>query len=147
MSNKSLLLPEYCGYVGSIEHSKKDNLFYGSVQFITDGIFYESETLEGLQKAFEDAVDEYLADCKAMNRKPNTTCKGSFNVRLPQQLHVDLVRYSVKHEQSLNKTMIQASESFLESERTYRYQQPELSLKKFKEALASTAHGFYGCLG
>ncbi len=117
MNNTQLLLPEYCGYVGSVEHSKEDGVFYGSVQFITDMISYESEDLQGLEPAFHKAVDEYIKDCKALGREPNTTCKGSFNVRVPRQLHVELVQYGIKHGISLNKTITIASERLLEQER------------------------------
>ncbi len=114
--NKPLTLHPYLDYVGSIEFSTEDQLFYGSVQFIEDSVCYESKTLDRLQDAFEKAVDDYLDDCKKLNRKPNTTCKGSFNVRIPQQLHIDLVRYSIKHDQSLNKTVTMAVQKFLNSE-------------------------------
>ena len=117
MSNTPLLLHEYCGYVGSIEYSKEDKIFYGSVQFITDTIAYESEDLQSLESAFHRAVDEYIEDCKALAREPNTTCKGSFNVRLPKQLHVELVQYGIKHGISLNKTITIASEKLLEQDR------------------------------
>lgn len=128
--NKSFMLDEYLGYVGSIEHSDEDNVFFGKILFIPDLILYESTTLEGLEPAFHEAVDSYLANCKATNRKPHTTCKGSFNIRIPQQLHVDLVRYGIEHDCSLNKTVTTAIENFLlEQKRPKRVTFSSVSLK------------------
>ena len=119
--SKSLMLDEYLGYVGSIEHSQEDNVFFGKVLFIPDLILYEAETLEGLEPAFHEAVNNYRANCKATNRKPHTTCKGSFNVRIPKQLHVDLVRFGIEHDCSLNKAVTIAIESFLLGQQRVTY--------------------------
>lgn len=114
--NNKLILHSAAGYEGSIEYSQEEHMFYGKVLFIEDSIFYEGENLEELEESFERSIQEYLNDCKNLGRQPNTTCKGSFNVRIPPQLHVDLVRYGVKHNQSLNKTIAIAAESFLQNQ-------------------------------
>lgn len=144
MSNAPLLLPEYCGYIGSIEYSKEDNVFYGSVQFITDMISYEAEDLNELEPAFHKAVDEYIQDCKALKREPNTTCKGSFNVRIPKQLHVELVQYGIKHGISLNKTITIASEKLLEQERSLTVASQPTPLESFGHMLKGFSRQLYG---
>lgn len=146
MSNTPLLLREYCGYVGSIEYSKEDKVFYGSVQFITDTIAYESEDLQGLESAFRKAVDEYIADCKALSREPNTTCKGSFNVRLPKQLHVELVQYGIKHGISLNKTMTIASEKLLEQDRALKIAGKSTPIASLDNLLDGFSRKIYGAI-
>lgn len=65
------LIPEYRGYIGSIEHSKEDGVFFGSIQFITDMVSYESEDLNNIETAFHNAVDEYIADCSSLNKLPD----------------------------------------------------------------------------
>ncbi len=67
----TFLTPEYRGYVGSIEHSKEDGVFFGSIQFITDMVSYESEDLNDLETVFHNAVDEYIADCSSLNKLPD----------------------------------------------------------------------------
>ena len=55
---------EYKGYVGSVEFSEKDGVFYGKVQGIRSLISYEGTTASGLVSDFHEAVDDYLEACK-----------------------------------------------------------------------------------
>jgi len=76
------------GYYGSIEASPEDNCLYGKLMFIRPLVSYEGVTVAALVQAFQAAVDEYLADCDRLGRKPETPCKGSFNVRIGHDLHL-----------------------------------------------------------
>ena len=49
---------EYKGYVGSVEFSEKDGVFYGKVQGIRSLISYEGTTASGLVSDFHEAVDD-----------------------------------------------------------------------------------------
>lgn len=42
-----------------------------------------------IKTAFEEAVDDYVETCKEVNKKPEKSFKGSFNVRIPSELHKD----------------------------------------------------------
>lgn len=55
---------EYKGYVGSVEFSENDGLFFGKVQGIRSLISYEGTTLSSLVSDFHDAVDDYLKLCE-----------------------------------------------------------------------------------
>lgn len=52
---------KYRGYVGSIEFSEEDGIFFGKVQGIHALISYEGATLQELENNFCGAVDDYLA--------------------------------------------------------------------------------------
>ena len=51
---------EYKGYIGSIEFSDEDMVFYGKVQGIRSLISYEGISAKSLVKDFHEAVDDYL---------------------------------------------------------------------------------------
>ena len=55
---------KYKNYVGSIEFSKEDNIYYGKVQGIKSLVSYEGATLNELIEDFRGAVDDYLALCE-----------------------------------------------------------------------------------
>ena len=55
---------EYKGYVGSVEFSEEDGLFYGKVMGIRALISYEGSTAAELVNDFHGAVDDYLALCE-----------------------------------------------------------------------------------
>lgn len=63
MSNSTF---HYRNYRGSALISVEDNLLYGKVLDITDLVSYEADTVPGLKKAFEEAVDDYLDTCQAI---------------------------------------------------------------------------------
>ena len=52
---------EYKGYVGSVEFSEEDGLFYGKVQGIRSLISYEGTNAKELVSDFHGAVDDYLS--------------------------------------------------------------------------------------
>lgn len=93
---------QYKGYVGSVEFSEEDGLFYGKVMGIRSLISYEGETAKELIADFHGAVDDYLEMCKAEGRIPEVAYKGSFNIRISPELHRRLVIYTTAHNMSLN---------------------------------------------
>ena len=70
---------EYKGYIGNVEFSEEDEVFFGKVLGIRSLVSYEGVTEEDLIKDFHDAVDDYLALCEAEGGKPERVCKGNFN--------------------------------------------------------------------
>lgn len=60
----------YKGYKARIEFDPRDNIFIGRVLGIEDGISFHGETVAALKERFAAAINHYLADCKAMGRKP-----------------------------------------------------------------------------
>lgn len=93
---------EYKGYLGSVEFSEEDGLFYGKVMGIRSLISYEGETAKELLEDFHGAVDDYLEACAVEGKQPEVAYKGSFNVRISPELHKRLVVYATAHQMSLN---------------------------------------------
>ena len=77
----------YKNYVGTVEFSEEDKVFFGRVIGITDSISFEGDTVESLIEDFQNAVDEYLEFCKETGKEPQQQYKGSFNVRISADLH------------------------------------------------------------
>ena len=93
---------EYGGYIGSIEYSPEDKCFFGKLEMIDDLVTFEATNAEELERNFHNAVDEYVATCKALNRPPQKTYKGVFNVRVDPELHKKLYQEALKAGVSLN---------------------------------------------
>ncbi len=98
----------YKGYYGSVEISPEDNVLYGKLLFISPLITYEGATAQELEKAFQDAVDSYLEDCKADGLNPEKPCKGSFNVRVGHELHLSAAVAAYNESINLNEFIKQA---------------------------------------
>lgn len=93
---------EYKGYTGTIEYSKEDKLLFGKVIGIRGVLSYEGATGTELDDDFRSVIDEYLEDCLATNTKPEKPFKGSFNVRIPSELHRDAAHKAIELNTSLN---------------------------------------------
>jgi len=78
---------QYRGYDGSVLYSAEDRLLHGRILGIRDMVFYDGASIREIEKNFRGAVDEYLEFCKAEGKTPDAPFKGSFNVRIPQDLH------------------------------------------------------------
>lgn len=108
-------LMEYKGYIGSVEFSEADGVFYGKVQGIRSLISYEGTNAMELVSDFHTAVDDYLELCKEENKKPEIAYKGSLNIRFRNtEIHKRAAIYAIMHDQSLNSFIEQAVEEKLE---------------------------------
>lgn len=93
---------KYKGYVGSIEVDLEANLLFGKLLHIRDLVNYEAQNPADLKTAFEEAVEDYLADCAAEGVEPDTPFKGQFNVRIAPKLHRELAFAAKRDDRSLN---------------------------------------------
>ena len=107
---------EYKGYIGSVEFSEEDGLFYGKVMGIRALISYEGQNAKELISDFHGAIDSYLEVCSAEGIEPEKAYKGSFNVRISPALHRSLALYSASHNQSLNTSVEEAIEYYISSQ-------------------------------
>ena len=81
---------EYKGYVGSVEFSEEDGIFFGKVMGIRSLISYEGTDARSLVEDFHGAVDDYLQLCEGQGKAPEKAYKGSFNIRIAPETHKQL---------------------------------------------------------
>lgn len=96
-------LMEYKGYYAKVNYSGEDEVFYGTIQGINDSISFEGESVEELQMALNEAVDDYLEMCTRLNKEPEKNYKGSFNVRISPEAHKKAVIIATSKGISLNQ--------------------------------------------
>ena len=106
---------EYKGYIGSVDFSADDGVLHGKLQGIRDLVTYEACDVEGLRKAFEESVEDYLMTCEKKHKKPEQVFKGVFNVRVGPELHRRAFIYSAEHHKKLNAVVSEALEKFLQA--------------------------------
>ena len=104
---------EYKGYVGSVEFSEKDGVFFGKVMGIRALISYEGTAAQELVEDFHGAVDDYLALCDAEGKEPEKAYKGSFNVRISPELHKRAAISAATQQISLNRLVERSLESYV----------------------------------
>lgn len=96
-------LMQYKSYYGSVHFDDEDLIFHGKIEFIRALVSYEATDAKGLKKAFKEAIDDYLATCHSQNIEPETSFKGSLNVRLGPELHRRIAIAAMQHHLTINK--------------------------------------------
>jgi predicted HicB family RNase H-like nuclease len=99
---------EHKDYIGTIAFSAEDKVFYGKIHAINDLVTFEGTSVEELEHAFIDAVEEYLETCKLIGKSPDKTYKGTFNVRVSQELHQKTALLASKVGINLNEVVKRA---------------------------------------
>lgn len=103
-------LLSYKGLYGSVHFSAEDSIFYGKLEMIGDLVTFEGKNVDELKKAFIEAVEDYLAICKETGKKPLKPFKGTFNVRIPPQVHHETYEAALRRGMSLNQYVQKAIE-------------------------------------
>src|SRR5690554_5159230 len=93
---------KYKDYLATLEFSAEDEVFYGRLFGINDLVSFEGSSVKEIKIAFEEAVEDYIETCKEIDKKPEKTFKGSFNVRIPADLHKNAAFVAVQNNVSLN---------------------------------------------
>jgi predicted HicB family RNase H-like nuclease len=99
---------EYKGYLGTVEYDADAKLFHGDVVNTRDVITFQGTTVEEIEKAFKDSIDDYLTWCKEEGAEPEKPYSGRFNLRLSPELHKDLAIRAKKLKISINSLVEKA---------------------------------------
>ncbi len=78
---------EYKGYHAVIEYDSEDDIFVGEVFGITDSLNFHGNSIDELKITFSQCIDNYLELCNKIQKNPDKEFRGSFNVRIPPELH------------------------------------------------------------
>lgn len=93
---------QYKGYVGRAELDVEAGLLHGEVVGIRDVVTFQGQSVEEIQKAFRDSVDDYLAFCRQRGESPDKPRSGKFVVRVGPDLHRRLDMLARASGKSLN---------------------------------------------
>lgn len=77
----------YKGYSARVEFDAEDRLFVGHLAGVRDIVGFHGASVDELETAFHEAVDDYLAACAKLGQAPNKPLSGRVMLRLPPELH------------------------------------------------------------
>lgn len=98
----------YKEYVGSVQYNADDKVFHGKLEFITDLVTFEGTSVDELETAFVEAVEDYIELCETVGKKPEKSFAGSFNIRMKPELHRQAAIASLEKGISLNQLVVDA---------------------------------------
>ncbi len=93
----------YKGYRGRVAFDDEAGLFHGEVLDLKDGITFQGKSVEELEHAFRDSIDDYLAFCQERGEEPDKPFSGRLMLRLPPALHREVYVQARREGKSLNQ--------------------------------------------
>lgn len=93
---------EYKGYLGQVTFDPEAAIFHGEVINTRDVITFQGRSVEELQQALQDSVEDYLAWCAERGKEADKPFSGRFVLRLSPQLHRAVALAARRSGQSLN---------------------------------------------
>jgi predicted HicB family RNase H-like nuclease len=104
---------KYKGYIGHVEYDDDAKIFHGEVLGIKDVVTFQGITVDEIEQAFKDSVNDYLAFCKERGEEPARPFSGKFNLRIPPALHAKLSVAAQLKGESLNNYISQILQRFV----------------------------------
>lgn len=97
---------KYKGYVGKVEYDSDAKLFHGEIIGLKDIITFQGKTVNELEKAFKDSINDYLEWCEEKGEEPEKPYSGKLHIRLAPDLHAQLAQEAYLNGKSLNSFII-----------------------------------------
>ena len=102
---------QYKGFLGSVEFSEADGVFFGKIEGINALVNFEGESVKELTKAFHEAVEDYLVFCEEEGIEPHRSYSGALNVRLTPDIHSRVAALAKQSGVSINAFIRKAVEN------------------------------------
>ena len=93
---------KYKGYTGVVTYDDEAKIFHGEVIGTRDVITFQGKSVDEIETAFQDSINDYLEFCASRKELPNKPFSGKFILRVPLDLHRQLYQHAAKEGKSLN---------------------------------------------
>lgn len=104
---------KYKGYTGHVEYDDEAKIFHGEVLGIKDVVTFQGTSVDEIEQAFKDSVDDYLAFCAERGEEPDRPFSGKFNLRISPELHAKLSIGARLQRESLNNYIAKVLQRFV----------------------------------
>ncbi len=75
------------GYTARIDFDDRDSIFVGRVLGVSAIISFHADTVSDLRREFENAIDDFLADCAERGIAPEKPASGKLMLRIRPEVH------------------------------------------------------------
>lgn len=96
------------GYKAVVSYDPDIGLFRGEFVDLNGGADFYAADVAGLKREGEISLNVFLDVCKEQNIEPRKIFSGKFNVRIPGQLHANIVSAATAQGKSLNQWITEA---------------------------------------
>ena len=107
---------EYKGYIGKVKIDDGAGILCGEVINVRDVITFEGASVDEIQKAFRESIDDYLDFCSQRGESPEKPFSGKFVIRLPAELHRKAYIQAKLEDKSLNGWVTEVLQTVLQNQ-------------------------------
>ena len=93
----------YKGYSARVEFDAQDNVLHGRLAGIRDGVTFHASDVDELQRAFREALDDYVETCAKIGKAPQKSYSGQRMLRVDPAVHASAARAAELADKSLNQ--------------------------------------------
>ena len=97
----------YKGYSGQISFDDEARIFHGEVIDTRDIITFQGKSVDEIEMAFRESIDDYLEFCNERGEKPDKPFSGKFILRMSPKLHHKIYLKASRSGKSLNKWVVE----------------------------------------
>ena len=94
---------KYNGYIARIEYDEVDRIFVGHLAGIKDIVGFHGSTVDELEQAFHETVDNSLANCNETGRPAQKPYSGKLMLRVSPEAHAAVATTAAAHGKSINQ--------------------------------------------
>jgi len=94
---------KYKGYVARIEYDEEDRIFVGHLAGIKDTVGFHGKTVNELEAAFHESVDNYIAISEETGRPAQKPYSGKLMLRVSPDVHAAVATAAKVRGKSINQ--------------------------------------------
>ena len=99
---------KYKGYEAIVDFDEADRILHGRTLGTRDVISFEADSADGIERAFHEAIDDYIEQCAETGREPDRSFSGRLIVRMEPALHRDVYLEATREGTSLNAWIVES---------------------------------------
>ena len=94
------------GYTGYVIYDDQARIFHGEIVGIRAVITFQGSSVDEIEVAFRDSIEDYLDWCKKRAKEPEKPQSGKFNLRMPPELYVKVATQASQEGLSINSYIV-----------------------------------------
>ncbi|WP_257255133.1 MULTISPECIES: type II toxin-antitoxin system HicB family antitoxin [unclassified Endozoicomonas] len=98
------------GYIAKVEYDNEDRIFLGHLAGIKDIVGFHGSSVDELETAFHEAVDEYIAISEKTGRPVQRPYSGNLMLRISPEVHAAAATAAEAKGKSLNQWVKNSSQ-------------------------------------
>lgn len=97
---------KYKGYQGYVVYDDEARIFHGEIVGIKAVITFQGTTVEEIELAFKDSIDDYIEWCEKRGKEPEKVHSGKLNLRMPPEIYVKVASQAAIQGLSINSYIL-----------------------------------------